>query len=402
MCRANRRVATATTDSRPTQAQEPPDILAARKGHRRPSKRNLREIQRLLNGAPRAAGIAADRWSRARIGHLLRERYRLTWGDTYAVRALRKRGITVVMTRARAPHLTPAKLRTLRRLLVRGPERCGLHRAAWSRACVAELIKQRFGVHFSLQHVSRLLKSLRWPISPGRRASRLTTAQAHELQELLGAPAATVPNTPWSLERLAILIRERFGVDYRTRSIARVLARWQIAFPSRQPPSRGRITSEQRLSLSQTLRRPPNEWGLSGSVWTQERIAQLLKLRYGLHYRPYNIHRMLARHGFPVTHRARPGGLPKVNEEQLSSLRQAMTTAPAQLGAAQRWTRKRVAEFILEQFHVSYAPSSIPGLLRRHGLRLHARSQVQPATATTPTSSARSAPESAPTAHAEL
>jgi transposase len=333
----------------------------------------LREIKRLLAGAPRAAGIAADRWSRACIGRLVRSRYGVPWGNTYAVRALRERGIVLAIPRARAPRLSAAKRRTLRRLLLRGPSQSGTHFEPWSRAQVAALIEQRFRVRYSLQHIGRLLRALQLPPAPARRAPRLGPAQAERLRQLLhpqdGAVGAAPP--PCTRERVAAIILEHFGIRYSPHSMARLLERLGIAVHLVRCGPRGRLTPEQRHELAEALGRTPSECGLSGSLWTQHRIAGFIQARFGCRYRPYNVHRMLARGGLRITHRAARGGVPLLNADQLSILRAALAAPPATSGfSASRWTRQRVADLIRQRWSIDYAPTSIPGLLRRCGLRL--------------------------------
>lgn len=350
--------------------------------------RRLREIKRLLNGSPRAAGIAADRWSRARIARVLRTQIGVTWAGAHAVRVLRAHGVVISIPRAREPRLSTAKRRALRRLLAREPEPCETNSPGWTRARIARLIEERFGVRYSLQHIGRLLRELHTPIALARREPRLSAAQAAQLRELL----STDPNIgrlpcAAARERIAGTIRERFGITYSAHSIAQVLRRWMITLPVTRGRRRGRLAESQRSELAEALARAPSECGLGASRWTQQLIAQFIQSRFGLCYRAYNVHRLLARQGLSVTHRARRGGVCLLNDDQLRTLREALGQAPREAGlAARRWTRNSVVEFIQQRFGSKYAAISISGLLRRHGLQLRKpRAAIEPRTVTSPT-----------------
>lgn len=78
--------------------------------------------------------------------------------------------------RARAASGRPSKLslqqkRRLEALLIKGPLAAGLHTDLWTCPRVAEVIKQRFGINYHVDHVGRLLHDLGWsPQKPTRRA----------------------------------------------------------------------------------------------------------------------------------------------------------------------------------------------------------------------------------------
>ena len=78
--------------------------------------------------------------------------------------------------RARSASGRPSKLgarhkRRLEVLLIKGPLAAGFHTDLWTCARVAELVKQRFGVDYHVDHVGRLLHDLGWsPQKPARRA----------------------------------------------------------------------------------------------------------------------------------------------------------------------------------------------------------------------------------------
>jgi len=70
------------------------------------------------------------------------------------------------------PSKLKAKQRTrLERLLLKGAQAAGFHTDLWTCPRVAELIENRFGVGYHVDHVGRLLHELGWsPQKPARRA----------------------------------------------------------------------------------------------------------------------------------------------------------------------------------------------------------------------------------------
>ena len=60
------------------------------------------------------------------------------------------------------PRLTDEQIEQLPRLLGEGAEAWGFRGDVWTRARVAQVIKQHFGVQFSLSHVGRLLQQIGW------------------------------------------------------------------------------------------------------------------------------------------------------------------------------------------------------------------------------------------------
>jgi transposase len=88
--------------------------------------------------------------------------------------AARKHGEAGVHARAvpgRPPKLTSRHKRRLEALLLKGPLATGFHTDLWTCPRVAELIRQRFGVNYHVDHVGRLLHDLGWsPQKPTRRA----------------------------------------------------------------------------------------------------------------------------------------------------------------------------------------------------------------------------------------
>ncbi len=60
------------------------------------------------------------------------------------------------------PRLNPEQVEQLPQLLDQGAQAYGFRGDVWTRARVAAVIKQHFGVEFSLSHVGRLLQQMGW------------------------------------------------------------------------------------------------------------------------------------------------------------------------------------------------------------------------------------------------
>jgi transposase len=72
-----------------------------------------------------------------------------------------------------APRLTDAQKRRIPEFLWHGPEAYGFRGAVWTRARVARVIEEEFGVRYHKVHVGRLLQELRWTAQvPVRRAAQ--------------------------------------------------------------------------------------------------------------------------------------------------------------------------------------------------------------------------------------
>lgn len=88
--------------------------------------------------------------------------------------AARKHGEAGVLARdvpGRPPKLKLAQKRRLEGLLLKGPLASGFDTDLWTCPRVAEVIQQRFGVDYHVDHVGRLLRDLGWsPQKPARRA----------------------------------------------------------------------------------------------------------------------------------------------------------------------------------------------------------------------------------------
>jgi transposase len=82
------------------------------------------------------------------------------------------------------PKLTPAQKRLIPEFLWHGPEAYGFRGQVWTRARIARVIEEEFGVRYHKGHVGRLLQELRWtPQVPIRRAIQRDEAAIRRWRE---------------------------------------------------------------------------------------------------------------------------------------------------------------------------------------------------------------------------
>ncbi len=80
-------------------------------------------------------------------------------------------GIQAKPTPGRPGALKEHHKRRLERLLLKGAQGCGFPTDLWTCARVAQIIRDRFGVDYHVDHVGRVLHALGWsPQKPTRRA----------------------------------------------------------------------------------------------------------------------------------------------------------------------------------------------------------------------------------------
>ncbi len=95
-----------------------------------------------------------------------------------AYRKLGQAGLDPRPTPGRPSRLRAAQMRALERHLLRGAKAAGFPTDLWSCPRVAEVIAQRFGIRYHVDHVCRLLHALGWsPQKPARRALERDEAQ---------------------------------------------------------------------------------------------------------------------------------------------------------------------------------------------------------------------------------
>jgi transposase len=99
-------------------------------------------------------------------------------------RAARRRGEAGIRAKpasGRPPKLGVEHKRRLEALLLDGAQAAGFHTDLWTCPRVAEIIERRFGVHYHVDHIGRLLHDLDWsPQKPERRALE------HDKRAILG------------------------------------------------------------------------------------------------------------------------------------------------------------------------------------------------------------------------
>jgi transposase len=126
----------------------------------------------------RALGLKRDGWTH----HEVAEALDVTKGavSRWMTRVVRE-GEEALRARPHlgaAPKLTPEQLRMLPEFLSHGAEAYDFRGELWTCARVAEVIRREFGVTYHKDHVSRLLKALRWtPQKPAERAAQRDEAQ---------------------------------------------------------------------------------------------------------------------------------------------------------------------------------------------------------------------------------
>lgn len=349
---------------------EPQESVPARP--KKLSHADIVSLRAILKKTPQAVGLDADRWSPDRISLLLRQRFQLGYSAKHAVRMLRRQGLRIEFKRAREPRLRSAEIAELSALLQQAPVELGLSDDIWSRARLAQLIEEKFRVRYSPQYAARLVRMLGLNLTLARRKRRLQREQVEQLKALLLASpgAAGLQGHSWTRSSVAELIFKRFGVRYHSRSISRVLRRWRIDPPEASTAERSvAFTATDIGELRNALARTPQDVGLEGQIWTRRQIALFLERRFGVRYSACTLNRLLTRLDVNATHRATRGGTSRLNRSQIQELARALQTLPVRAAPYNGWTRKEVVRLIHRKFHINYAPTSIPRLLRRLGLR---------------------------------
>jgi transposase len=86
-----------------------------------------------------------------------------------AYRARGDKGIELKAAPGRPPKLGPRQKKRLERVLLKGAKAAGFATDLWTCPRIAELIKDRFGVSYHVDHVCRLLHNMGWsPQRPAR------------------------------------------------------------------------------------------------------------------------------------------------------------------------------------------------------------------------------------------
>ena len=115
-----------------------------------------------------------------------------------------------------------------------------LHQQGWSQRAIARLLEvgeSTVSQWFKRAHQAGGVRALHRRKAPGA-ARRLPRARWRELRALLrrGAEAHGFHGALWTRERVAVLIRQHFGVKYSPRHVGRLLAamNWSVQRPLRR------------------------------------------------------------------------------------------------------------------------------------------------------------------------
>ena len=96
----------------------------------------------------------------------------------------------------------------------------------------------------------------------------------------------------WPQQRIA----EALGVTKGAVSqwLKRARAQGPQVLRHRKPPGRRpKLTHPQRLQLLELLTQGPQAFGFRGDVWTQPRVAQVIRRHFGVQYHPSQVGRIL-------------------------------------------------------------------------------------------------------------
>ncbi|MGD0680244.1 MAG: winged helix-turn-helix domain-containing protein [Polyangiaceae bacterium] len=116
--------------------------------------------------------------------------------------------------------------------------------------------------------------------------------------------------------RSAISLAQEVGIDRSAiiKWIGRYNARGADGLRTRRRPGRTpRLTQEQRAEVSSIVEAGPQAAGVSSRMWTAALVGQCIEQRFGVHYHPRHILRLLHRLGFPVQ-RPRKRPAPTAND----------------------------------------------------------------------------------------
>jgi transposase len=118
-----------------------------------------------------------------------------------AIRQDGEKGLRARPASGRPPKLEAADKRKLESLLLKGPLAAGFGTDLWTCPRVAELIEQRFGVQYHVDHIGRLLHDLGWsPQKPTRRAlerdeEKIRNWIREDWQRVKKTPGAATPRS---------------------------------------------------------------------------------------------------------------------------------------------------------------------------------------------------------------
>lgn len=124
-------------------------------------RRRMEAAGHLLKGRPAAfvaAKFGVSRTSASRWRHALNEK---------GLEALRKRKVS-----GRPSRMTPEQKAQIVHVFEQGPSALGLSSERWTAAMLVRIIEERFGVHYSRDHIGRLVSKLGLHLPPAGKCSR--------------------------------------------------------------------------------------------------------------------------------------------------------------------------------------------------------------------------------------
>jgi len=184
-------------------------------------RRRRRAMQLLQAGRPMSA---VARQVQASVSSVWR------WWQTYQRAGLR--GLRPTPTPGRPPRLSGGQLRTLERILARGPRRAGYPTGFWTLARVAKVIQRQFGIRYHPSHVWRLLTTRGWQCQPFEMSE---TEKLTLLRMLVRGPRRAGPTLDrWTFGRVVELFSQEFG-SYHPGATRQVLTAngWRCPRPAR-------------------------------------------------------------------------------------------------------------------------------------------------------------------------
>src|SRR5918999_189556 len=101
----------------------------------------------------------------------------------------------------------------------------------------------------------------------------------------------------WPQQRIAAALGVTKGAV--SQWLSRAKADGPQAFRHRKPPGRrSKLTHPQWLQLLELLAQGPPAFGFRGDVWTQPRVAQIIRRHFGVQYHPSQVGRILKQYNW--------------------------------------------------------------------------------------------------------